>query len=364
MPSEDIIRWDTPGLKWDSGLRWNQVIQGTDNLSQPPQPPKNTTQITMEFWEITKDRAQKSLVVWEQHTPTLHIGISASTALDTLIAGFDPLVAARIDAQDVFDAAFRAVQDALATMRVLGTKVPQIIEGQLDGNKTIMADVKDLYANSPRTESTILKRLRELLPVWVRANAALAALSPTQPPIVRIVGGVVFTAATAKALYDGYTDLIGNRGAKSGLLDTAKEALAIHDAATDDLNKRWYKVVKATADDGTPLANALETIPTEEGTPAPTIVDISTVIQGGDDGLHALVEWAPGGGDHATTSNLRWKVEGVDADFTNSVEFNRTGNEIGPFAVDQVVRILGEFSNSSGTRTTSIRTITIGEPIV
>lgn len=318
----------------------------------------------MEFWEITKDRAIKTRVVWQQHVPTLNIGVQTSANLDTLIDGFDPLVAARINAQDTHDAAFRAVQDALAVMRVLGTKVPQIIEGHLDENKSIIGDVKDLYANSPRTEATILKRLRELLPVWTRANAALAALAPSQPAIVRIVGGVAFTAVSAKSLYDSYTDLIGTRTEKSGLLDTAKGTLAAHDAATDDLIKRWYKVVKATADEGTPLAEALDTIPTEEGTPAPTIVDISSVTQGSDDGLHVIIDWAEGGGDHATTSNLRWKVEGVDADFTHSVPFNREGNAIGPFEVDQVVRMFGEFINSSGTRTTSIRTLTIGEPIV
>lgn len=318
----------------------------------------------MEPWEITKDRSQKTLVVWQQHVPALNIGISSSAVLETLIDGFDPLVAARIDAQDAYDSAYRAVQNALATMRVLGTRVPQIIEGHLDENKSIISDVKDLYSNSPRTESTILKRLRELLPVWVRANTALAALTPSQPPIVRVVGGVAFTAAAAKTLYDGYTDIVGTRGEKSGLLKAAIENLAQHDAAADELNKRWYKVVKASADPGTPLENALEAIPTEEGTPAPTIVDISTVTQGGDDGLHALIDWASGGGDHATTSNLRWKVEGVDAGFTHSVPFDRKGNAIGPFTVGQVVRVMGEFINSSGTRTTAIRTLTIGVPIV
>lgn len=364
MPSEDIIRWDTPGLTYDSGWRYDQVIQGTDNLSQPPQTHTNTSQTTMEFWEITKDRAITTHVVWQQHVPTLSIGVQTPANLDTLIDGFDPLVAARINAQDTYDAAFRAVQDALAVMRVLGTKVPQIIEGQLDGNTAIMRDVKDLFANSPRTEASILKRLRELLPVWARANTALAALTPAQPPIVRVVGGVAYTAASAKALYDSYTDLIGTRGEKSGLLGTAKDALQEHDAATDDLIKRWYKVVKATADEGTALANALNTIPTEEGTPAPTVVEIGAVTQGGDDGLHVLVDWAPGGGDHATTSNLNWKVEGVDADFTHSVAFNREGNQIGPFLVGQVVRIVGEFINSAGKRTTAIRSLTIGEPIV
>ena len=51
----------------------------------------------MEFWEITKDRSQKTLVVWQQHVPTLHIGNLASSALETLSDGFDPLVARRID---------------------------------------------------------------------------------------------------------------------------------------------------------------------------------------------------------------------------------------------------------------------------
>ncbi len=94
------------------------------------------------------------------------------------------------------------------------------------------------------------------------------------------------------------------------------------------------------------------------------IVDIDSVTQGGEDGLQALVDWAPGGGEHATTSNLRWKVEGVDADFTNSVPFDRAGNAIGPFEVGQIVRMIGEFINSTGTRTTAIRSLTIGEPIV
>ena len=318
----------------------------------------------MEYWEITKERAIQTLTVWEQHVPTLNIGVSTSATLETLIDGFEPLVTARVNAQDAYDAAFRAAQDALAAMRVLGTKIPQIIEGQLDENTAIMRDVKDLYANSPRTESTILKRLRELLPVWVRANTALAALTPSQPPIVRVVGGVAYTAVSAKALYDNYTDLIGARSDTAGLLDTARENLTAHDNTTDDLVKRWYKVVKATADPGTALANALDNIPVEEGTPAPVIVDIGSITQGGDDGMHVVIDWAEGGGEHVTTANVRWKVEGVDEDFIHSAPFNRAGNEIGPFTVGQVVRTLGEFINSTGTRTTAIRTLTIGEPIV
>jgi hypothetical protein len=318
----------------------------------------------MEFWESTKKRSITTLTVWEQHFSTLNIGIKTSASLDSLVYGFEPLASACVAAQDTFDEAFRAVQGALATMRVLGTKVPQIIEGHLDEDMVLMRDVKNLYATSPRTEATILKRLRELLPVWTRANVAMAALSPTQPPIVRMVGGVAYTATSAKALLDSFTNLVEQRGVKDGLLSEAKEALMAHALTADELNKRFYKVAKAMSDAGTPEANALESIPTEEGTPAPVVVEISTMTQGGEDGMHTVVNWVKGGGNHATTLNLRWKVEGVDADFSHSVELDRAGNTIGPFKVGEVVRAMGEVINSTGRRTTAVRTLTIGAPIV
>ena len=318
----------------------------------------------MEFWEITKERTLITLTTWQHHLPALKIGTQDSEALAALFMGFEPLASACVRAQYAFDGAYREVQSALATMRVLGTKVPQLIEGQLDENRLMMIAVKALYKTSPRTEDSILKRLRELLPVWRRANTALAALTPPQPAITRKVGGVVYTEASARVLYDSYIVLIGSLSEAAALLAAAKEDLAAHDFATDELNKRWYKVAKALADTEDALAESLARIPTEPGTPAPTIIEISTIEQGGAGGMEAMVEYEKGGGDHATTRNLRWKVEGVDADFVNAVELNRAGNKIGPFLVGQVVSILGEVINSSGRRTSAIRTITMGPPIV
>ncbi|MCC6884198.1 MAG: hypothetical protein IT576_18710 [Verrucomicrobiales bacterium] len=40
-----------------------------------------------------------------------------------------------------------------------------------------------------------------------------------------------------------------------------------------------------------------------------------------------------------------------------------SGNTIGPFEVGQVVHVMTQVSNSSGTRTSAVRTITIEEPI-
>ena len=357
-----ILRFGS-GVRFDSGARFDSNADAPAAILLTPATPFNRS-TAMEYWEITKQRAQDTLPVWTQHLPALKIGTLGSTDLAALIAGFEPLVQARTDAQDTFDAAFRAAQDALARMKVLGTKVPAIIEGQLDENTALMKDLDDVYATTPRAEGSILKRLRDLLPVWARANTALAALTPAQPPITRSVGGMVYTVALARTLLDGYTDLINTQSDRQGRLNGARAALRSHDRAADQLCKKWYKVVKGTADPGTDLADALSGITTEPGTPAPDTVEISTIQQGGETGLQVLVAYVPGGGDHATTQLIQWQVVGVDAAFTHSAPLDPSGNALGPFAQGQVVKIITEVSNSSATRTTAPRTITLGEPVV
>ncbi len=318
----------------------------------------------MEYWEITKQRAQATLPVWQQYVPTLKIGTTGVAGLDTLIAQFEPLVQGRTTAQDVFDAAFRAVQAVLLKMKILGTKVPLIIEGQLDENTGLMKDVDDLFSVNPRTESTILKRARMLYAVWVRANTALAALTPAQPPITRPIQGVPQTAAMLKGLLDGYTDLVKTMEDEEEALNQTREALRTLDRVVDQLNKRWYKVVKAQHEPGSPVFEALAGIPTEPGTPVPEAIEINTVTQGGEEGLQALVAYVAGGGAHATTKLVRWGIEGVDVGTPHSAPLDASGNALGPFAVGQVVQVLTEVSNSAGTRTTAPRTITIAEPIL
>ena len=243
----------------------------------------------MEYWEDTKNRAQLTRAAWEQYVPALKIGTQGFAELEGLIGQFEPAAQARTAAQDDLDTAYRAVQGALLKMKVLGTKVPKVIEGQLDENEGLMRDLNEVYKINPRTEATILKRARELYPVWVRANTALAALTPAQPPITRVIQGVAFTAAMLKSLLDGYTALIATNNDKQEVLDTARTTLRTLDRDTDQLNKRWYKVVKASYDPGSPAYDALAGIPTEPGTPLPEPVEIDTVTQGGDDGLQVLV---------------------------------------------------------------------------
>ena len=317
----------------------------------------------MEHYEETKQRAQASLPLWIRFVPDLTIGGKSSADLATYIAGFEPAVQARMVAQDGSDAAYRTVQSALMTMKVLGTKVPLLIEAQVNENESIMKDLDDLYAVAPRTETSILSRARMLHPVWVRANTALAALTPPQPPITRSIAGVVFTAAMLKSLLDGYTDLTNGAKAAGDLLEAKRLVLRTLDRTVDQLNKRWYKAMKGTFDAGSDAYEALDAVPTEGATPVPDAVEIATVTQGGTNGLQVLVAYEPGGGDHATTLLVKWQVVGVDSGFTHQAPLDASGNALGPFTVGQTVKVITEVSNSAGMRTTAVRTITLETPI-
>lgn len=316
----------------------------------------------MEYWEVTKERAQISLPIWQTHTPTLKVGTLGHTDLDGLIAGYEPLVQLRTVAQDDFDECQRVAARDLLIMKVLSVKVTALIEAQLSDDDSIMKDIDDVQAVSPRSEASILKRARMLYPVWVRANTALAALTPAQPPVTRAIAGTVYTAVLLKGLLDDFTDVIKDLRDKESVLNMKRAAVRSHDRATDQLIKRWYKAAKALAEPGSDLADALENVPTEEGTPAPETIEINTVTQGGEDGLQVLVAYVPGGGDHATTKLVKWQVN-AEVDYPHEAPLDASGNALGPFVVGDVVKIITEVSNSVGTRTTAARTITIETPI-
>ncbi len=318
----------------------------------------------MEPWEYTKKRAHETLAVWEGRAPGLKIGAQGVPEMAALIGRFEPLAQQRVEAQDDYDAAYRAGQDALLCMRVLGTKVPALIEGHLDEDEAIVRDLKAVYATSPRTEATILKRLRELLPIWVRADAAMAALSPAQPGITRSVAGKVYGVAEAEALLDGFTLVVKNASDMEKALNEVEAALRAHDAECDRLNKRFYKVAKATADEGSSLAEGLRGITTEPATPPPKPIEIATISQGGERGLQVLLSYAPEGGKHATTRLVRWQVAGVDADFAHSTPLAAAGNALGPFEEGQTIKVMTEVRNSVAARTSAPRMMTIGPPVV
>lgn len=365
MPNPAGPHWDDGITRWNDGSLWSgSPAPAAEEIFLPTITTNLNTTKTMQYWEITKDRAQKSLTVWVQYAPTLKIGTQGTVELEALIAQYEPLVQTRALKQDNADAAYRTQLGVLQKLKLLGTKVPALIEGHLSENVLMMKDLKDVYQINPRTEGSVLERARALYPVWIRANAALAAMSSPQPPITRQLQGAEQKVVDFKALLDSYTTKVQDTSDTEGLLKATKQALTELDDKTDKLIKAWYKVMKASYDPGSAEYEALSSIPTEGGTPAPDTIEINTVLQGGEDGLHVVVDYLPGGGGHATTKLIKWMVVGVDVDFTHSVPLTAAGDALGPFTAGQVVKLMTEVSNSSGTRTSAVRTITIEPPIV
>jgi hypothetical protein len=360
MPTK--LKWNQPGRKWGDGGLWNQVLPDMPDVLAVKQKTKHHSGGTMEYWEVTKERAQVSLPIWQTHTATLKIDGLGHTDLEALIDGFEPKVQARTTQQDVFDEAERAVGRSLLKMKILSLKIPALIEAHFSENDSLLGDLNDIHTVVPRSEPTILKRARMVYPVWVRANTALAAQTPPGAAITRGIGGVPHTAAMLKTLLDGFTDLVKTMRDEESTLNVKRADLREHDRACDQLIKRWYKAAKALAEPGSDLEEALGDVPTEEGTPAPDPIEIATVTQGGDGGLQVLVSYVAGGGDHATTKEVKWQ-KNAETNYPHTSPLDPSGNALGPFAVGDVVKIITSVSNSSGTRTIAPRTITIETPI-
>jgi hypothetical protein len=295
--------------------------------------------------------------------PTMKVGGTAADDFSSWIEGFEPKAQERTTAQDDADQKTRDAKTALLKMKILGIKVAQIIDGHFSDDAGMRDDLDDVFRIVPRSEPTILARARTLYPVWVRANAALAARTPPEDPITRKLQGTPQTAAMLKALLDGFTENVQQSDDAGSLLNKKRSELRALDRKVDRKAKDWYQVVKNTYDPGSPEYDALSQIPTEGGTPAPDAIDLQPLEQGGDDGLHVLVSYEPGGGDHATEKKVEYMVEGVDADFGHAVDVDPSGNTLGPFTVGQVVRVRTKASNSSGSRTSAPRSITIEEPL-
>lgn len=318
----------------------------------------------MQPWEVTLQRARISLAIWQNYAPGLKIGQEGASVLEGWIDQFEPLAQAMVQAQDALDAAARQCEDTLAKLQVLGTRVPAIIEAQMDDHPQLLDLLKQAYRTKPRTVDTILTRMRLVHPLWVMADEARAALPDPQPPITRRLQGVEHTAAMALALLDGYNEevRVHSHCIKAQVVQrTELEALT---KRTDRLSKQWYKVVNNLFERGTPEHEALKSVPTLPGARVPSVLEIRSVKQGGEEGRQALVRYAPKGGERATRLWLKWQVVGVDEDYTNQVELEREGNAIGPYPVGTELRLVAIAANSAASRTSTPRTLIIAAPIL
>lgn len=317
----------------------------------------------MQPWEITLKRAHTTHALWKTHWPDLRVGSQGYLDMETLIHQFEPLAQQSVASQDALDDAERAAQATLEKLQLLGTHVPHIIQGQLHDNAPLMAALKKVFQHRPRTVAGILARMRDLYPLWLMADEALAAFTPPHPPITRRLQKIDHSAAMAKTLLDGYNEQINLAGRARKTHNVKKAAMQAHDQRVDKLNKNWYKVVRNSFEPGTAEREALKRVPTEKGALVPAVLEIKSLKQGGEQGRQVIIRYAPKGGERSTRRRVRWQVIGVDEDYAHELPLDRKGNTLGPFEPGTTLQIIAEVANSAGTRSSAPRMITIEEPL-
>ena len=121
----------------------------------------------------------------------------------------------------------------------------------------------------------------------------------------------------------------------------------------------WYGAATVVFKEGTAFGDMIRgTIPTSPNSPEPTALEIASATPGA--GGSVTVGYVPGGGAHATSGFLQWRIVGVDADFAHDVPTIPAGQTVvtGGTA-GQVVEFRTFLANSAGTVLSAVQSATL-----
>lgn len=315
----------------------------------------------MEQYQATLNRAMQTIAVIEEHLPGLTVGGITTGAFASLANNMENTAAIRDAALATADQAANAENLNSLFIRTLVLALPQAAKSDLDDEIPVESGLIDLLAEAfrltPRTTELRLARGKKVAAALVKINAYLGTRVPPRPAIT--AGGKGITHLNnAMGVHPGLEQVFENLDAD---VTTARTNLDTEEHTTDRLNKRYYQKLLAEARTNPTLAAALGQIDTETDN-LPGTLSIASVLQGGDNQLHLLVAYVNGTGANADDRLLDWMVVGTDADFTNTVAVDLSGNLLGPFLVGQTVKIRTRTVNGSGTRTSAVRTLVIQQP--
>ena len=307
-----------------------------------------------EYWEDIYHRGQQSIGVWSAFAPALTVGevTLASHTADT--AALQTKANERDVQQDLVDIARDARDANLRFMEDLSIRFPRKLEGDLAPTDPLHAEIADLRNINPDSPDTIAARVRRTISLWNRVNAQRAAATPPLPAF-NIGGTLVAALDTALTTQHTLLQTIEN---ERGKLTQKREALRTLAAKVDRNNKRWYAAWEGEFADNSPERTALSQIDTGAQTPAPEPLEINTVTALGPDQVG--VTYVPGGGDHATSFKLLWRIETVDADFVHEAVLNLAGQTVSVTgAAGKIVSFKARASNSTADTDGAVKQVTM-----
>lgn len=305
-----------------------------------------------ESWEGGYHRGQQTNGVCITFAPAFKWGevTLASHTLD--VSGLQTKANERDVQQDVVDVS-RLLRDAnLKFMEDLCIRFPRKLEGELKPDDALHHEIAGLREINPDTPDNIAARVRRTISLWNRVNAPLLANVPPLDPFK--VGGIE-VAALQTALTNQNT-LMQNVENERGKLTQKREALRLLAVKVDENNKRWYAAWEGEFAVGSPERNALSQINTGSQTPLPDALEINTAVVEAPDKV--VFTYVSGGGDHATSFKLKWKIEGVDADFTHEAVLDLTGQTVTlANAAGKTVSFIAVATNSTGSTSSAVKQV-------
>ncbi len=305
-----------------------------------------------EFWEATHIRGQQTIGVWTTFAPAFTFGAVTLASHTADVALLLTHVNERDVQQDVVDAAQAAAEANFNFIHDVNVRAPQLISANLEDDDALQDELDDVFAVDPDTEEGNTERARVLISLWTGVNAKRAAAVPPLPPLL-LAATTVAIFQTALTNQPGLLQIVANQKSE---LSKKKSQLRTTDRRNDRHNKRWYAAWAVNFPVGSPERDALSLVDTEEGTTAPTALEIATLTQAV---LSVNVAYVAGGGRRAASLQLLYQVVGVDPVFAHPTTVVLAGQTIGPFVAGQTVNMKTKASNSAGATESAVKTIVI-----
>ena len=299
-----------------------------------------------EYWEITRERIIATCAVWGMN-PTFALKNLTLTSHSTAIVGLTDASNLRaLKEGDLSDK--RALRDdVLAIIKDVIVRVPGIIQNKLDDEDDLQDQLDLVFSvTGPFTETSAPRRAGYLFGLWADFNTLLAAQIPAQTPLtLAVTGNPAMDVGTFMSLCAQFASLRSEVQTAEREVNKAKTALRALESKTDRGNKRWYGAWIKQFPAGTPEGDAaLSQIPTEQGTGAPTPLEINSLTPQVDHSVTVLYQ--DGTGLHGTTKELLYRLPG-EAEFGHSTPVVLPSQSIGPFTPGTTVEVRTRLANST-----------------
>lgn len=304
-----------------------------------------------EFHEVVHTRGQQTIGVWGTFASGLKVGQLTLAQHTTDVAAIFTAASQRDSAEAALDDARLAVSNLRLSLADLTIRFPRAIEGQIEPGSDLHKNIEECRNIEPNTPENAVARGRRAVILLTAYNAERAAATPPDPEFTiknAVPGEPDMKLSDLQGMVDDMPDLEQEVEDAKSELNKKRSALKKATTKVDKNNKRWFDAWSGNFPDGSDELAALSQIDTGPHTPEPSALEIDEVTPAAGGSFAA--SYVAGGGNHATTLHLQWKVVGVDAEFGHDTLVILAGQTVATGAtVGADVTFRTKAHNSQGT---------------